>query len=159
MTTRVDEALRSLPDMRARVDAADDYLREVIRNVELVLGEFRPVSLYLPYKTDGKRRQIQLRCGRGGRWYVGWQGDDDNSIPLLSATREIRVEAFTAIAWPDHATLLAPVEALIVAVNRELSMEVDSRGPQMDVARRIEAMIEVAAGRFLGQDRSRVDPR
>lgn len=90
---------------------------------------------------------------------MGWQGDDDNSIPLLSATREVRVEAFTAIAWPNHTAPLAPVEALIVAVNCELSMEVDSRGPQMDVARRIEAMIEVAVGRFRGQDGSRVDSR
>lgn len=159
MTSWVDEALRSIPDMRAKVDAADDYLREVIRRVELVLGELRPVSLYLPYKVDGRRRQIQLRCGRGGRWYMGWQGDDDNSIPLLSATREVRVEAFTAVSWPNHAALLAPVEALIVGVNRELSMEVDSRGPQMDVARRIEAMIDVAAGRFRGQDRSHADSR
>lgn len=147
MITKVDEALCSIPGMRAKVDAADDYLREVIRRVEFVLGELRPVSLYLPYGVDGKRRQIQLRCGRGGRWYVGWQGDDDNAIPLLSATREVRVEAFTATAWPDHATPLAPMEALIVAVNRELSTEADSRGPQIDVARRIEAMIEVAAAR------------
>lgn len=147
MTTRVDEALRNIPDMRAKVDAADDYLREVIRRVELVLGGLRPVSLYLPYRADGKPRQIQLRCGRGGRWYVGWQGDDENSIPLLSASREVRVEAFTAIPWPDHAVILAPMEALVIAVNRELSTEVDNRGPQMDVARRLEAMIEVSAAR------------
>jgi hypothetical protein len=159
VTAGVDEALRSIPDVRAKVDAADDYLREVIRRVELVLGELRPVSLYLPYKVDGKQRQIQLRCGRGGRWYVGWQGDDDSSIPLLSATRETRVEAFTAIAWPDHATALAPVEALVVAVNRELSTEAANRGPQMDVARRLEAMLEVAAGKLHGRDRPRADSR
>lgn len=153
MTARVDEAFRNIPDMRARVDAADDYLREVIQRVEFVLGELRPVSLYLPYKADGKRRQIQLRCGRGGRWYVGWQEDDENSIPLLSASREVRVEAFTSIAWPNHAVALAPIEALVIAVNRELSNEADNRGSQMDVARRLEAIIEVAAAR-LGPSRS-----
>lgn len=143
--TRVDEALRSIPDMRARVDAADDYLRETIRRVESVLGQLRPVALCLPYKADGKRRQIQLRCGRGSRWYVGWQGDEDDSIPLLSAPREVRVEAFTPIAWPDHVVTLAPLEALVIAVSRELSVAVASRGPQMDVARRLEAMIEATA--------------
>lgn len=138
----VDEALRNIPGARAKVDAADDYLRETIRRVETVLGALRPVPLCLPYKVDGKRRQIQLRCGRGGHWHVYWQGDDDNPIPLLSTTREIRAETFTAIAWPDHAVLLAPVEALILAVNRELSTAADNRGAQIDVARRIEAMIE-----------------
>lgn len=150
MTTGVEDALRSIPDMRAKVDAADDYLREIIRRVELVLGELRPVPLHLPYKVDGKRRQIQLRCGRGGRWYVSWQGDDDNAIPLLSAPRETRVEAFTAIAWQGHAATLAPMEALVVAVNRELSSEADNRGPQMEVARRLEAMLEIAASRQRG---------
>lgn len=143
----VDEALRGIPDARAQVDAADDYLREIIRRMEDVLGELRPISLCLPYKIDGQRRQIQLRCGRGGRWYVGWQEDDDNSIPLLSAPRSVRVEAFTEIAWPGHETPLAPVEALVIAVSRELSSEAANRGSQMDVAKRLEAMLEVAAGR------------
>lgn len=144
MTTRVDEALRSIPGARAKVDAADDYLREVIRRVEDVLGRLRPVAIDVPYSVKGVSRRIQLRQSRDGDWHVAWERDEGSSVPLLSAPRAVRVEAFTEIAWRDHATVLAPLEALVVAVNRELSFEAASRGPQMDVARRIEAMLEVA---------------
>lgn len=155
MTRGVDEALRGIPGARARVDAADDYLREVIRRVEDVLGELRPVAIDVPYVVESVSRRIQLRQSRGGSWYVAWERDKGGSIPLLSAPRAVRVEAFTEIAWSDHAIALAPLEALVVAVNRELSFEAASRGPQMDVARRLEAMLEVVAGR----DHPRADSR
>lgn len=147
MTREVDEALRTLPDLRARVDADDDYLREVIRRTEHVLGELRPVSLHIPYAVHGCPRQIQLRQSREARWHVAWQGEDGHSIALLSAPREIRVEAFTAMPWGGHQSPIAPIEALVIGVNRELSTAVTNRGPLMEVARRLEAVIEVAAGK------------
>lgn len=148
MTNKVDEALRALPDLRARVDADDDYLRGVIRRTEHVLGDLRPVSLYVPYSVLGSPRQIQLRQSRDARWYVAWQGEDGYSVALLSAPRDVRVEAFTSMLWDGHESPMAPIEALVIGVNRELSIAVTNRGPLMEVARRLEAVIEVAAGRL-----------
>ncbi len=150
MTTGVDEALRGIPGARAQVDAADDYLREVVRRVEMVLGKLRPVAIDVPYVVEGIPRRIQLRQSRDGSWHVAWERDQGGSVALLSAPRTVRVEVFTEIAWSGHAVGLAPVEALVIAVNRELSSEAANRGPQMDVARRLEAMLEVAAGRQRG---------
>ncbi len=143
----VDEALRNIPGARAKVDAADDYLRLVIRRVEAVLGGLRPVAIDVPYAVEGAPRRIQLRQSRDGSWHVAWERGEGGSVALLSAPRAARVEAFTEIAWQDHAVALAPVEALVIAVNREMSSEAANRRPQMDVARRLEAMLEVAAGR------------
>lgn len=159
MITRVDEALRNIPEVRARVDAADDYLREVIRRLEDVLGALRPIAIDVPYVIEGVPRRIQLRQFRGGSWHVAWERDEGGSVPLLSAPRAVRVEAFTEIAWRDYVTALAPLEALVVVVNRELSSEAANRGPQMDVARRLEAMLEVTAGKLAGRDRPRADSR
>lgn len=156
MTREVDEALRTIPDLRARVDADDDYLREVIRRTERVLGDLRPVSLYIPYAVNAVPRQIQLRQSRDSRWYVAWQGEDGSSVALLSAPREVRVEAFTAMFWEGHEAPIAPIEALVIGVNRELSTAVTNRGPLMEVARRLEAVIEVAARKPRGGEHSRV---
>ncbi len=144
-----------MPGLRARVDADDDYLRQIIRRTEHVLGDLRPVSLYVPYAVNGQPRQIQLRQSRDARWFVGWQGEDGLAVPLLSASREIRVEAFTAMPWKGHETRIAPIEALVIGVNRELSTAVSNRGPLMEVARRLEAVIEVAAGKSRTGERSR----
>ena len=145
MTREVAEALRALPSLRARVDADDDYLRGVIRRIEHVLGDLRPVSLYVPYSVNGSSRQIQLRQSRDARWHVAWQGEDGHSVALLSAPRDVRVEVFTSMPWDGHESPIAPIEALVIGINRELSSAVTNRGPLMEVARRLEAVIEVAA--------------
>lgn len=150
MTSRVDEALRDIPDSRRRVDAADDYLREVVRRVENVLGGLRPTPIDVAYVIDGVGRRIQLRQSRDSSWHVAWERDGEGSVALLSAPRMVRVEAFTEIAWLDHGAVLAPLEALVIAVSRELSSEAANRGSQLEVARRLEAMIEVAAGKLDG---------
>lgn len=142
----VHQALRAIPDLRARVDADDDYLREVIRRVECTLGDLRPVPLDVPYETNGSTHQIQLRQSRDNRWYVAWRSEDGYSIALLSAPREVRVEVFTAITWKGHEAQIAPLEALVIGVHRELSSAVTNRGPLIDVARRLEVVIGAVTG-------------
>ncbi len=150
MTSKVDEALRSIPDVRARVDAVDDYFREVIRRVEDVLGELRPIAIEIPYPFNGDLRKIQLRQSRDRRWFVAWESGDGRSVPLLSAPRHVRAEVFTNMVWSVYAERLAPIEALVIAVSRELSVETANRGPQVDVARRLEATLEAVAGKQKG---------
>lgn len=154
VTMGVEEALQGISKSRAEVDAADDYLRDVIRSVEATLSGLRPVELDVPYVVEGVVRKIQLRQYRGG-WHIAWERGEEGSVALLSAPRAVRVEVFTETAWSDHVAMLAPMEVLVIAVSRELSMEANNRGPQINVARRLEAMVEAAAR---GQGRVRVDP-
>jgi len=147
VTSKVDEALRNIPDVRDRVDAADDYFRAVIRRVEDVLGELRPIAIEIPYPFHGALRKIQLRQSRDRRLFVAWESGDGRSVPLLSAPRAVRTEVFTNMAWSVYAERLAPIEALVIAVSRELSAETANRDPQMDVARRLEATLEAVAGK------------
>lgn len=148
MTVKVSEAFQSISGSRARVDAVDDYLREVVRRVVSVLSSFRPVAVEVPYTVDGTLRSIQLRQSRDIGWYVAWQQLDPIApfVALLSAPRAVRVEVFTVMPWPGHETPIAPLEALVVAVSNALSTEATDRGPLMDVARRLEALIGTAAG-------------
>lgn len=140
--TDVSQALLAIPDLRARVDSDDDYLRQVVRRVEDVLGDLRPVPLDLSYEVEGTIRQIQLRQSRGTRWYVAWRGDVCDSVALLSAPREARVEAFTPVKWPNYEVPIAPLEALVIGVMQELSRVVVNRGPSVEVAQRLLGVID-----------------
>lgn len=150
MTINVGQALLAIPDLRARVDSDDDYLREVIRKVEDALGDLRPVPLDLPYEVEGAARQIQLRQSRGTRWHVAWRGDACDSIALLSAPREARVEAFTPVRWPNYDVPIAPLEALVIGVMQELARVVVNRGPSVEVAQRLLGAIDDWATRRSG---------
>jgi hypothetical protein len=141
VSTRVGQALLAIPNLRARVDESDDYLRDVIRRVEDVLGELRPVPFDLAYLARGDSREIRLRPSRGTRWHVSWRGDAPDAVPLLSAPREARVEAFTPVAWPQFDEPLAPLEALVISVADELSRIAMDRGPSVEIARRLQSTI------------------
>lgn len=142
MNASIGQALLAIPTLRARVDESDDYLRDVIRHVEHVLGELRPVPLDLAYLAPGGSREIRLRPSRGSRWHVAWRGDACDAVALLSATREARVEAFTPVAWPQFVELLAPMEALVIGVASELSRVALDRGPSVEVAHRLQSTID-----------------
>lgn len=146
MSASLRQALLSIPEHRAGVDESDDYLRDVIRLVENVLGGLRPVSLDLAYLAHGGSREIRLRPSREGRWYVAWRGDACDAVALLSAPRAARVEVFTPIAWPQFDGMLAPLEALVVGVAGELSRVMVDRGPSVEVARRLQSTIAAWAG-------------
>lgn len=153
MTTNIEQALTTLPDLRARVDADDDYLRNVIRGFERVLGELRPVPLDLIYEVEGLPRHILLQQSRDMRWHVAWRGNACDSIPLLSASREVRAEVFTPTRWvgdTSYDTPIAPIETLVIEVMRELSRVVIDRGPSMEVAQRLEASIGALISRLRG---------
>lgn len=142
MSTSIGQALRTIPSLRARVDESDDYLRNVIRRVEHVLGEFRPIPLDLAFAFHGSPREIRLRSSRGTRWHVAWCGNACDAVALLSAPREARIEAFTPVAWPQFDELLAPLEALVISVAIELSHAVVDRGPSVEVARRLQGALD-----------------
>lgn len=142
MSVSIRRALLAIPDLRARVDKSDDYLRDVIRRVEHVLGELRPVPFDLAYLANGATREVRLRPSRGTRWHVAWRGDAPDAVALLSAPREARVEAFTPVAWPQFDELLAPMEALVISVAGELSRVASDRGPSVEVARQLQSTID-----------------
>jgi hypothetical protein len=145
VTAGVGQALLAIPGLRADVDSHDDYLRNVIRSVEHVLGELRPVPLDLAYAFNGFLREIRLRPSRGARWHVAWRGDACDAVALLSAPREARVEVFTPVTWPQFDEPLAPLEALVVSVARELSRVATDRGPSVEVARRLQGALDAWA--------------
>lgn len=142
MSARIGRALLAIPDLRARVDESDDYLRDVIRRVEDVFGKLRPDPLDLAYFAHGGPREIRLRPSRGIRWHVAWRSNAPDAVALLSAPRAVRVEVFTPIVWPQFDEPLAPLEVLVINVADELSRVVVNREPSVETARRLHSALD-----------------
>ena len=148
MTDEVARALGTIPDARSRVDASDDYLREVIRGVESAFGRLCPAPVDLAFEIDGKPRCISLcQSARDSHWYITWQEEPASEVALLSAPRATRAEAFTPITWwKDREGPIAPIEALVILVAEELSRVADDRTEHVEVARRLKAALDMWAG-------------
>lgn len=142
MKPSLEQAFFAISDLRARVDVDDDYLRDVIRRVESVFSELRPIPLDLPYRIGGSARHVELRQSRGGRWHVAWRDDYHvDTVALLSAPRSARAEVFTPIDWSDG-RLISPLEALVIGVMEGLVGIVAGREVPIRTAQRLQAVLD-----------------
>ena len=143
------EALMGALKARGDVDEVDDFLRDVICEVELALGVLRPSPLDVTYAVaDGTSHVIQLMANREGRWFIAWRkGLDSSSTPLLSASRAVRLEVFTLVRWPLSQLGMfmeaAPIEGLIITLADDLARERESRDSVVLVAERIMDALSV----------------
>lgn len=143
MTSLVAMAMETIATTLPKVDSDDDFLREIIRGVEALLSRACPSPVNLAYHVDGSPRHILLRqSARQPRWHIAWHDSSDAVVPLLSAPRAVRVEAFTPAHWSDDAyTGLSPIEVLVVLCANELQGAVAVRGQPLEVARRLQVAL------------------
>lgn len=145
MMNKVAEALATIPRDRDALNAIDDKIAQAIRRIETLLSDLRVgVSAETDYETpDG--RFVLSYARSNATWHIMWgseaEDDDTKDVPLLSAPRHARGEACT----PCGDTGLTPIENLVIALARQLTVIAQERHPLIAVADRIVSVLEGAA--------------
>jgi hypothetical protein len=139
----VKEALVLIPSLRDALNATDDELAGVIREVEDVLGRLRiGVPVEISYETPDGRFFLGFNKW-DGKWQIVYgSGDDDETkdTVLVSAARHVRAEAFV----PEATTGFSPIERLIIAIPDALVQFTQERSPALEGARRLVAVLKAA---------------
>lgn len=142
----VEEALAAIPGRRNVLSQIDLELSHAIRFVEQALSELRiGIPVEITYGTDEGNFVLTFRK-HDGRWQIlrGVEGSDDSThdAVLVGEPRHIRAEVFTV---PTGSSVsLAPIERLFVSAAETLAEHTSDRSPQLDVARRLVAVLEKA---------------
>lgn len=135
----VAEALEAMAQRKASIDAEDARIVKTIHHVEHALNQLRPSGPTTLSYAFGRRGLKFMAANR--RWIIVWRGDrEDEDVPLLSASRDVRAETFSPILGG-----LAPIERLVIEVADNVEAEGDVRSPMTHVAERLSAAL-IAAG-------------
>lgn len=135
------EALAAIPGRRDGLDHIDAVLSAALRHVQRVLQQLKPgVPTTIVYETAG-HALLSFR-----KWNGQWclvhgteENDAEKDQPLLSSSRLTRAEVFTVAE--DGVT---PIERLIVGVVDALETCTLERTPQLEAARRLQAVLWAA---------------
>lgn len=125
-----------IPERRDKLNAIDDYLSMAIRHVETVLRTGLKVSTPCEITYDAEHGRYVLGYGKwNGQWQLTWGSADDDDMkdtPLLSASRAVRAEVFTA-----EPAGVSPMERLLIQAAEALSRYATERAPQLMMAERL----------------------